>query len=377
DGEITEECYCGTDIYNSGYCCNAEYQTIECITPCEEYWACENWTTCLDGKQNRTCTEENDCGTTQFIPDLIQSCGNCTTEQQTQSCITTQSCPGTQTCVNSNWNTCIDTPNDNCPTTSNTGTTTLKNFTTNLQPNKIKDGETITITILNENNNALQGAKIRYTTKTYTTNNTGTVKLKTQKEFTEITISASGYKKQTIILVFRTDECGNEVCEQEFENITNCPADCKTTTPEQKLEIYIFKKEGSLVVKITDLQGKEIENAKVTYGTQTKYTNTQGIVDFTEQNQTQNITAEKLGYTITTKEYNPTTTCIEGTTKDCKTNSCPGTQTCINSSWSSCTDTPNDNCPTTETPTNTTTIILAGILIIGIIIFAITKFKIK
>ena len=147
------------------------------------------------------------------------------------------------------------------------------------------------------------------------------------------------------------------------------------TEPEQKLEIYIFKKEATIVVKITDLQGKEIENAKVTYGTQTKYTNTQGIVNFTEQNQTQNITAEKQGYSLTTKEYNPTTTCTEKTTKTCELNNCPGTQTCINSSWSSCTDTPNDNCPTTETPTNTTTIILGTILLIGIIIFIVTKIK--
>jgi len=372
EGEITEDCFCGTEIFNSGYCCTGEPQTTECIIPCDEYWTCEDWSSCVDGQQTTECIDNNDCGTTTEKPPLTQTCGDCT-NGEIINCTSNQLCPGTQTCTNNSWENCIDTPNDNCPSSE---PVTLKEFTVFFEPQEIKEGESFILTVLNEENNPLSGAKIRYSTKTYYTNSLGQVKLKTNTNYTEIIISRSGYKKQTIILNFRTDKCGNTLCETEFENEINCPADCKEIIlpTEEELIIFTFKKEGKLIVKITDLEGKELEGVKVIYGTQTKFTNTQGLVDFTELIQTQNITAEKLGYQKANKIYNPETTCIEETKKDCEIEGCTGLQTCVNGAWGTCIDTPNDNCPTEE---NTTTLILGVILIIGIIIFVITKMKEK
>ncbi|PIN98838.1 MAG: hypothetical protein COT90_02330, partial [Candidatus Diapherotrites archaeon CG10_big_fil_rev_8_21_14_0_10_31_34] len=205
------------------------------------------------------------------------------------------------------------------------------------------------------------------------TNNTGQVKLKAQKEFTEITISANGYKKQTIILVFRTDKCGNEECEQEFENTSNCPADCKTE-PE-KLTITTTINENSLIIKITDSAGNPIKDVKITYGEENKLTNSNGITEFQEIPGIKEIKAEKTGYQTKTLSYTSTKECNSGQTKSCETKECSGTQTCTNEKWGAC-NAP-ETCTTTEPPTSPTTLALAGILIIGIIIFAATKTKNK
>lgn len=41
---------------------------------CTESWSCGAWGTCLSGLQNRTCTDVNDCGTTDDRPALSQVC---------------------------------------------------------------------------------------------------------------------------------------------------------------------------------------------------------------------------------------------------------------------------------------------------------------
>ena len=44
-------------------------------TSCEESWTCDDWSSCEDNKQTRTCTETNGCGTNFNRPSEQQSCG--------------------------------------------------------------------------------------------------------------------------------------------------------------------------------------------------------------------------------------------------------------------------------------------------------------
>ncbi len=39
---------------------------------CTENWQCDNWSTCVDGQQSRTCTDLNNCGTTVNQPPLTR-----------------------------------------------------------------------------------------------------------------------------------------------------------------------------------------------------------------------------------------------------------------------------------------------------------------
>lgn len=43
-------------------------------TECIENWKCTEWTECLDGKQTRTCTDENNCDSTKNKPIESQEC---------------------------------------------------------------------------------------------------------------------------------------------------------------------------------------------------------------------------------------------------------------------------------------------------------------
>jgi hypothetical protein len=43
---------------------------------CEENWSCNDWSKCIDGTQNRTCIDLEDCGTTDDKPIEIISCTN-------------------------------------------------------------------------------------------------------------------------------------------------------------------------------------------------------------------------------------------------------------------------------------------------------------
>jgi len=82
---------------------------------CTENWSCTFWGICINGVQTRICVDDNNCGTTNNIPDTNQYCGECI-NGQTENCTTSESCPGIQTCANNLWGTCIDAfPNDNCP----------------------------------------------------------------------------------------------------------------------------------------------------------------------------------------------------------------------------------------------------------------------
>ena len=41
---------------------------------CMESWACGNWSSCSGGQQTRTCTDQNNCGTTAVKPPETQGC---------------------------------------------------------------------------------------------------------------------------------------------------------------------------------------------------------------------------------------------------------------------------------------------------------------
>ena len=41
---------------------------------CEEKWKCSDWSNCIDGKQNRKCDDENECGTDENKPPEEKDC---------------------------------------------------------------------------------------------------------------------------------------------------------------------------------------------------------------------------------------------------------------------------------------------------------------
>ncbi len=448
EGEITSECYCGTELFTTGYCCSEAWQVDECVIPCEEDWSCENWSTCLNGSQSRTCTDlsecgqpdydesqscgdctngeiqdctlsncpgtqlcennlwnacidtpddncpacENvwvcsawssclngnqtrtcsddaDCGNEEGKPSESQSCGDCT-NNATTTCFTSQGCQGTQTCSNNTWSSCVDNPNDGCPSNSTPGPT-LKEFNVEINPvTKLKDGQAFTLTIT-YNGNGLQNTRVDYANKRYYTNNKGVVTLEAIKEFDSLTAIKTGYQKQTIKLNIQEFECGNGVCEAG-ENENTCSQDCLIKLGELFISTSV---EGeNLTVTVTGANGKPVGDVQVVYGNETKRTNSLGITAFTELDGTQTIEASKIEYQTKTITYNPSLVCEEGTKKDCTIKDCLGTQTCENGKWSSCNDVPEDGCPAGQTD-NSITAILVAVLIIGIIITVATKIK--
>ncbi len=41
---------------------------------CDENWACTSWSTCVSGRQSRTCNDQNGCGTLLNKPEVTQTC---------------------------------------------------------------------------------------------------------------------------------------------------------------------------------------------------------------------------------------------------------------------------------------------------------------
>lgn len=86
--------YCGDGSCNNGEgCSSCSADCGECPPPappggggggnptffttpatCTEDWSCTGWSDCVDRKQSRTCTDSNDCGTTENKPSETQSC---------------------------------------------------------------------------------------------------------------------------------------------------------------------------------------------------------------------------------------------------------------------------------------------------------------
>ncbi|MFH1664490.1 MAG: hypothetical protein ABH986_06860, partial [archaeon] len=372
-GQISSECYCDGSTRTTGYCCSETYQATQCV--CTESWTCSGWSSCSNGTQTRTCTDSSSCETTENIPSLTQACGDCTTGN-TQSCTTSLGCSGTQSCVNASWGSCIDIAGDNCPTTI--GPITLKELTIMIDPAKVLDGERLTVTVLNENGSILQNARVSYSTKTYYTNAQGKVTLEAKKDYLKLSVSAADYRRQTIDLDIITVSCGNKKCETPYETLTSCPTDCETTAEELIITTTI---DGStLIVKVTDSKQNPIDNAEVTYGKQTKYTNSAGTTTFKELQSINDIIVSKEDFEPKTISYVASAfVCVNDMLRVCETEEkCSGTQTCSNNAWGLCEDIENDSCPviSNDTANSITTTVLAVILVIGIIILVITKMTI-
>lgn len=81
--------------------------TIYTSRKCEENWTCTEWSECINGTQTRTCTDLDDCGTTENKPAESQACvcvedwecsewSTCINGTQTRSCIDKNDCGATK-----------------------------------------------------------------------------------------------------------------------------------------------------------------------------------------------------------------------------------------------------------------------------------------
>ncbi len=328
--------------------------------PCIEEWECGEWSACTNRIQTRTCTEVNGCSTLHTKPSEVISCGECN-PGITQQCVTNQGCPGTQVCQSdSSWNACSDIPNDNCP---NIQPPKDKEFFVMIQPEVLEEGTEFTITVIEEN--AVQNARIEYANNVYLTNSSGQAEITAEKEFDLLKVSKTDYVTQTIVLNIIKYECGNGVCEEEYENETSCPADCKPVSTEMKINTSL--NENVLTILVTDAKEEPLSNVQVIYVGETKSTNTQGITTFDELPGEKTITAVKEGYQTKIITYLASTNCDEGNTKECTTEEeCPGTQICENGEWTECFDL-EDDCPGEFTDT---TVLLTVVFIMGIMLLA-------
>jgi len=60
-------------------CYTPEYENLticqRCVKiECEEKWSCSEWTSCINGIQDRYCYDNNNCGTEKYKPALTKSC---------------------------------------------------------------------------------------------------------------------------------------------------------------------------------------------------------------------------------------------------------------------------------------------------------------
>ncbi|MFH1597567.1 MAG: MopE-related protein [Patescibacteria group bacterium] len=71
--QIATVCSCGAGLYDSGYCCSGNWQSVPC-GQCEEDWQCTDWSECNNNQQARECVDLNECGTYVNQPDLEKDC---------------------------------------------------------------------------------------------------------------------------------------------------------------------------------------------------------------------------------------------------------------------------------------------------------------
>jgi len=80
DSIFLNERHCLGDKFNFtiNYRCPYRCENGACIE-CTESWSCTSWSDCIDNLQTRTCTDSNNCGTTENKPSESQSCtiGQC------------------------------------------------------------------------------------------------------------------------------------------------------------------------------------------------------------------------------------------------------------------------------------------------------------
>ena len=81
-------------------------------TTCTPSWSCTSWSTCSNGQQTRTCSDNNNCGTTSGKPATSQSCTNTPVcgNGICESGETSSSCPSDCQTIEVN-RTCIDKDN--------------------------------------------------------------------------------------------------------------------------------------------------------------------------------------------------------------------------------------------------------------------------
>ncbi|MBR9701411.1 hypothetical protein GOV13_00650 [Candidatus Pacearchaeota archaeon] len=89
-----------------GYTCDDGLCTLDSDEECEEDWDCTSWSDCVNDLKTKTCTDKNDCGTTEDKPSTSQSCvvgecsedwdcinwGPCMGETQIRTCTDKNSC---------------------------------------------------------------------------------------------------------------------------------------------------------------------------------------------------------------------------------------------------------------------------------------------
>lgn len=99
-----------TDNNNCGTSLNKPIESQSCVVLCTESWQCSSWSSCSSAsKQTRTCTDSNLCGTILSKPITEQSC--------TYSCTPNWNCGNWSTCANSE-QTRLCTDLNNCNTAS-------------------------------------------------------------------------------------------------------------------------------------------------------------------------------------------------------------------------------------------------------------------
>lgn len=90
-----------TDLNNCGTNLSIPSLSQSCIVTCKELWRCENWSECINGTKTRICRDWNDCGTTIAKPILTIDC-----------CIENWTCSNWSDCIEGRQNrTCIDRNN--------------------------------------------------------------------------------------------------------------------------------------------------------------------------------------------------------------------------------------------------------------------------
>lgn len=89
-------------------CYKHEIEEEEVAGVCEELWECTGWSECVDEEQARTCTDKNECGTTENKPAETQVCemasycgdGACDEDEDCATCIADCGCEEGMKCVN-------------------------------------------------------------------------------------------------------------------------------------------------------------------------------------------------------------------------------------------------------------------------------------
>lgn len=76
DGTLQDTYYTCTGMGDYYFVTGLQYSLVQQAGTCLEDWDCTDWGSCSDGTQTRTCTDLNNCGTTNTKPAETQSCSS-------------------------------------------------------------------------------------------------------------------------------------------------------------------------------------------------------------------------------------------------------------------------------------------------------------